>query len=36
MDEASKRVTGVLDEFQKKQDDFVLDAMIKTGGGEFF
>jgi len=33
MDEASKRVTGVLDEFQKKQDDFVLDAMIKTGGG---
>ena len=33
MDEAKQRVTGVLDEFQKKQDDFMLDAAIKVGGG---
>jgi len=33
MDEAAKRVTGVLDEFQKKQDDFLLDLPIKAAGG---
>lgn len=33
MDEAAKRVTGVLDEFQKKQDDFLLDLPIKAVGG---
>lgn len=33
MDEASKRVHGVLNELQKKQDDFKLDAAIKIGGG---
>lgn len=33
MDEATKRVTGVLDEYQKKQDDFLLDSAIKIGGG---
>jgi len=33
MDEASKRVTSVLDEFQKKTDDFQLDTQIKMGAG---
>jgi len=33
MDEAAKRVNSVLDEYQKKREDFKLDAAIKIGGG---
>ena len=33
MDEAAKRVNTVLDEYQKKREDFKLDAAIKIGGG---
>jgi len=33
MDEAAKRVNTVLDEYQKKREDFKLDAVIKIGGG---
>lgn len=33
MDEAAKRVNTVLDEYQKKREDFALDAAIKIGGG---
>jgi len=33
MDEAAKRVNTVLDEYQKKREDFKLDAAIKIAGG---
>ena len=35
MDEAAKRVTGVIDELQKTQDDFWVDLPIKAGAGKF-
>merc|ERR1712003_494414 len=33
MDEAAKRVTGVIDELQKTQDDFWVDLPMKAGAG---
>ena len=35
MDEAAKRVTGVIDELQKTHDDFWVDLPIKAGAGKF-